>query len=74
MKQDTIEIEILEDGTIKTTTDRVSMPNHQNAESFLRDIGRLCGGVIKRMRRVMLGHSLQSSLDAHAHDGHTHSH
>jgi hypothetical protein len=69
---DKITIEILEDGTIKTTTDAVSSANHQNAEQFLREIASLAGGVVKRTLRV--GASLHSHLAAHAKDGHTHSH
>lgn len=68
---DTMQIEILPDGTIKTTTDRVSQPNHQSADAFLREVGRLAGGntVIKPR-----GLHLHSALHAHTQDGHTHSH
>lgn len=68
---DTMQIEILEDGTIKTTTDKISMPNHANSESFLREVGRLAGGntVIKPR-----GLHLHSALHAHTQDGHTHTH
>ena len=66
---DKISIEVLEDGTIKTTTDQVSMPNHQNAENFLREMGRLCGGIVKRIRRQDVQHT-----HVHTHDGQTHSH
>lgn len=69
---DKIIIEVLEDGTIKTTTDKVSMPNHSNAEGFLREMARLAGGTVKRVMR--LGADLTSALRAHTHDGHTHSH
>lgn len=41
---DKFTITILPDGTIKTETDKVSMPNHQNAEMFIREMGRLAGG------------------------------
>jgi len=67
---DKITIEVLDDGTIKTTTDKVSMPNHQNAEGFLKAMATLCGGTVKRVRRI--GASLHSALEAHTHDGHTH--
>jgi hypothetical protein len=63
---DNIEIEILADGTIKTSTDAVSMPNHANAEAFLREMGRLAGGAIERKRKQGFAHT-------HAH-GHSHSH
>ena len=51
MKNDEIEIEILLDGGIKVTTDPVSGANHQNAEQFLREMGRLAGGDTTRARR-----------------------
>ena len=41
---DKIKITILSDGTIKMETDEVSLPNHVNAEGFLREISRLAGG------------------------------
>jgi hypothetical protein len=67
---DTIKITVLEDGTIKTETDKVSMPNHANAEAFLRDIGRLAGGPVTRKAKhgFVLSHT-------HTHqDGHAHNH
>lgn len=69
---DKIEIEILEDGTIKTSTDKVSMANHSNAEGFLREMARLAGGVVKRV--IKGGASAAHALHVHASDGHTHSH
>ena len=33
---DIIDIEILEDGTIKFTTDKVSQANHKSADEFLK--------------------------------------
>lgn len=59
--QDTLTIEILEDGTIKTTSDAVSGANHANAEQFLRQMATLAGGATTRTKRK----------DAHSH---THSH
>lgn len=58
---DTIQIEVLPDGTIKTSTDKVSMPNHANAEAFLRDMAKLAGGPVQRKSKP------------HSH-GHTHAH
>lgn len=45
---DTITITILEDGTIKTETDKVSMPNHGSAEAFLRETFQMAGGSMRR--------------------------
>ena len=48
---DIMDIEILEDGTIKTTTDPISGANHANAEEFLRFVGRMAGGEVERKRK-----------------------
>lgn len=63
---DVIEIEVLEDGTIKTSTNKVSMPNHANAEAFLRDMARMAGGEVERKRKTGHAH--------HDHHGHEHHH
>jgi hypothetical protein len=41
---DEIEITILDDGTIKVTTNKVSAANHASADAFLREMARLAGG------------------------------
>jgi hypothetical protein len=69
---DKITIEILDDGTIKTSTDAISGANHMNAEQFLKEIGRLAGGSVKRILKV--GASLHEAFHNHTKDGHTHSH
>lgn len=48
---DTIQIEILPDGTVKTTTDPISGANHQSAEAFLNGITHLTGGPVSRTKR-----------------------
>lgn len=57
---DLIQVEILEDGTIKTETDSVSEANHSNAEDFLKEMFRLAGGAsdleFKRPIGVMEAH------------------
>jgi len=60
---DKLEIEILPDGTIKTTTGKVGAVNHQNAEAFLNMLARETGGVTKREKR-----------GDHDHHDHSHSH
>ena len=64
MQIDRFTIEILEDGTIKTTTDAVSVANHDNAEQFLRAMANLAGGKTKRERRT--------DVKPHHHDAHQH--
>jgi hypothetical protein len=63
MEIDTLLIEILEDGTIKTTSDVVSVVNHESAEQFLRGIARLAGGETTREARKDVKHAQHS----HAH-------
>lgn len=58
--QDVLQIEILEDGTIKTTSDAVSGANHANAEQFLKHMATLAGGETTRVKRA----------DAHHHHHH----
>jgi hypothetical protein len=66
---DTLKIEILADGTIKTTSDAVSGPNHSNAESFLKAMATLAGGETKRERRKDKKHA-----HVHTHDEGEHTH
>lgn len=51
MKQDRIEVEILADGTIKITTDKVSAANHANAAQLMREIAELAGGPVTSHRK-----------------------
>lgn len=69
MQSDKILIEILPDGTIKSTTDEVSGPNHQSAEDFLKMISRLAGGETVRVRR----NDVHGHTHTHEH-GHEHQH
>lgn len=64
MEIDRLVIEILGNGTIKTTSDRVSVANHDNAEQFLRAMARMAGGETKREARK----------DVKAHHQHVHDH
>lgn len=62
MAGDSIQVEILEDGTIKVTTDPISPANHVSAEELMAAIAALCGGEVARVKRG----------DAHAHTHHHH--
>lgn len=42
---DVVNIEILKDGTIKSTTDPISPGNHQSATEFFRLMRELSGGI-----------------------------
>lgn len=48
MKTDEIRITVLADGTIKMDADKISMPSHQSAEAFVREVSRLAGGTTSR--------------------------
>lgn len=65
---DEITVEILKDGTIKTTTNKISAANHANAEGFLAQVYKLAGGLVQRMRKP------GASVHHHHGDGHYHSH
>ena len=67
MRKDSIEFEILPDGRIKWTTDKISPQNHTNADRFLAEVGRLHGGEETIERRQ--GHS-----HSHQRYGHSHTH
>lgn len=74
MQADKLTIEILQDGTIKTTADGVSAANHDNAENFLRNVSTLAGGTVTRkMRTDLPANVLKRALEEHTRDGHTHS-
>lgn len=62
---DTLRLVILEDGTIRTETDRVSAPNHQSAEAFLATVTKLTGGDATRQRK---GHHHHHHAE-HVHQG-----
>ena len=62
MNFDTLQVDILPDGTIKTTTDQVSGPNHQTAEQFLAMVAKLSGGETTRTKRK------QAHAHAHQHE------
>lgn len=63
---DKMEIEVLEDGSIKVSTDRISLPNHGGAEMLIKELVKAAGGEVDRARK--------SNGTYHSHDGHYHSH
>lgn len=64
---DKIKITVLADGTIKLETDKVSAPNHSNAEGFLREVSKIAGGEVTRKNK-------QGHVHAHSHEGEFHKH
>jgi len=73
---DQVKIEILADGTIKSTTDAVSPENHANAEAFLKMLAQLTGGESKRAARgdAPVHTHTHVAGQEHTHGGETHSH
>lgn len=57
MAQDIIQFEILEDGTIKTTTDPISAANHYSADELLKAIDRAAGGEVTITKRHKHAHA-----------------
>ena len=48
---DTMNIEVLEDGTIKVDTGPISPANHMTAEAFLRNVATASGGKQERKHK-----------------------
>ena len=57
---DKMTIEILADGSVKVTTDKISAANHMNADTFLKDVINQMGGSVSRTRI--------SPMHVHVHD------
>tara|TARA_R110000751_G_scaffold1656_3_gene6058 strand:- start:1629 stop:1832 length:204 start_codon:yes stop_codon:yes gene_type:complete len=64
---DKMTVQILADGTMKVTTDAVSMANHLSAEKFLKFASDLLGGKVKNERRKGLKAHTHSHGDDHHH-------
>ena len=57
---DTMKLEILSDGTISVSTDKISGQNHVSADEFLAEIEKLAGGervTTKKKNRFAHSHS-----------------
>lgn len=66
---DQMQITILDDGTIKVETDRISQANHMTAEAFMRNMASACGGKQDRKQKHGTHHHHH-----HHHLGAGHSH
>mgnify|MGYP001570028181 CR=1 FL=1 len=53
---DTIEVEILDDGSLKISADSISMANHGTAEALIRELLTLAGGEIQRNKKGLPHH------------------
>lgn len=61
---DILDVEILEDGTVKITTSKVSAANHMAADQMLTYLARLTGGETTVTKRT-------KSVHSHAHEKET---
>lgn len=68
MNEDIIDIEITEDGLIKSTTPKISAANHANSTEFFKMLARLTGGSTNYTKRNKF-----SGTHTHA-NGTTHDH
>jgi hypothetical protein len=68
MKNDVMEITVLDDGTIKMTTSKVSAPNHSSAAEFFRTVARLSGGEVKTEKRKDRVHVQHDHDHEHEHN------
>lgn len=50
-QDDILEIEILEDGTIRSTTPHISNANHKSADEFFKFMAEKCGGPVEKTKR-----------------------
>jgi hypothetical protein len=69
---DSMNITVLEDGSLKIETDKISQANHMTAEAFMRNIASACGGKQERKHKQgFIGsmlHTIQHTI------GHNHNH
>ena len=59
MLEDIIDVEITETGVIKSTTPKISAPNHNSAAEFFRRVKALTGGeqTTSKRNKALEGHS-----------------
>ena len=68
---DILDVEILEDGRIKVTTDAVSVGNHRSADQLLKTLEQLMGGeVVVEGKTDRTAHHRGTSHDVNDHQTH----
>jgi len=72
MKTNTIQWEILEDGTISITTDDLAGPNHHSADELLKQLSKAVGGTTTIKRRNKF--HVHEGTHSHSHGGQVHQH
>lgn len=71
---DTINIEILEDGTISVNTEGISEQQHMSADQFLNDLTELSGGKRTTTQKAGHDHVHKHGTKLHRHGSILHSH
>ena len=47
---DVLNIEVLPNGDLKVTTDKISAANHKSADEFIAFLARECGGAVDKQK------------------------
>ena len=69
---DSMQITVLEDGTLRIETDKISAVNHSTAEAFLRNVATAAGGHQERRHKHGLIGAAIHSMEHLFGTGHTH--
>lgn len=68
MPKDTIEIEIMDDGSFKILTSQISMANHRDADELLDYLTQLAGGKRSTKSRNEKPHTHKHGNTTHTHN------
>lgn len=69
---DQMQITILDDGSLKIETDRISQANHMTAEAFLRNVAQAAGGTQDRKHKQGIIGAARHALQHKFGMGHSH--
>ena len=69
---DTLQVEVLADGTVKVDSGPVSQQNHMNAEAFMRNMAQACGGKQERKHKQGFAGAMLHRLQHDMGTGHGH--
>jgi hypothetical protein len=64
---DIIHVKVLDDGTFKVETSKISPLQHTNAEGFIRAMVRMIGGKASVKHKQVEGHSHDEGKTYHSH-------
>lgn len=69
---DQMQITLLDDGSLKIETDRISQANHMTAEAFLRNVAQAAGGTQDRKHKQGIIGAARHALQHKFGIGHSH--